>query len=45
MSREADQAESKAGFLSEKEYKTIKADAEKLIKLLTSIIKTSKAKN
>jgi len=30
-------------FLSEKEYKTIKNDSEELIKLLVTIIKTSKA--
>ena len=31
-------------FLSENEYKTIKEDVEELIKLLVSIIKTSKSK-
>jgi len=32
----------KTDFLSDKEYKTLKYDAEELIKLLVSIIKTSK---
>jgi four helix bundle protein len=31
-------------FLSENEYKTIKADVEELIKLLVAIIKTSKTR-